>query len=104
MAYNYSFQAKPWTLKYKFIYVSLCCSNIVLITSDKFTRPIKLPHGAGESESMNDTKKKVLLKTITLENVFSVSAYTLPFTGVCKRFIFLISQFIIILVLSIFWG
>ena len=40
---------------------------------------------------MNDMKKKkVLLKTrITLENVFSVSAYILPFTGVCKRFIFL---------------
>ena len=38
---------------------------------------------------MNDMKKKVLLKTITLENVFSVSAYSLPFTGVCKRFLFL---------------
>jgi len=45
---------------------------------------ISLSHDAGESESLNDMKKKVLLKTITLENVFSVSAYTLPFTGVCK--------------------
>ena len=56
--------------------------------SDKFTRSIKLSHDA--LESINDMKKKkVLLKTITLENVCSVSAYTLPFTGVCKRFIFL---------------
>ena len=57
MLYNciYSFRAKPWTLKYKFIYVNLCWRNIVLIVSDKFTRPIKLSHDA--LESMNDEKK-----------------------------------------------
>ena len=48
----YSFQAKPGTLKYKFIDVSLCWTNIVLIMSDKFTRPIKSSHDAGESESL----------------------------------------------------
>ena len=53
--------------------------------SDKFIRPIKLSHDAGESKRLNDMKKKVLLKTIPLENVFSVIAYTLPFTGrVCE--------------------
>ena len=92
----YSFQAKPGTLKYKFIYVSLCWRNIVLIMSDKSTRPTKLSHDAGESKSLwTIWKKTVLWKTITLENVFSVSAYTIPFTGVCKRFIFLISNFTI---------
>ena len=59
--HNYnSFQAKPWTLKYKFIYVSLCWRNIVLIVSNKFIRPIKLSHDAGES--MNDERKKGFIK------------------------------------------
>ena len=58
---------------YKFIYVSLCWRNIVLIMSDKFTPPIKLFHDTGES--MDDMKKKkVLSKTITVETVCSVGA------------------------------
>ena len=78
---------KPWTLKYKFIYVSLCWRNIALIMSDKFTRPTKLFHDAGES--MNDMKKKKgFIKNHWTMCVLLV-VNTLPFTGVCKWFIFL---------------
>ena len=55
--------------------------------------PIKLFHDTGES--MDDMKKKkVLLKTITVENVCSVGAQLTHYPSLesvkkCKRFIFL---------------